>query len=138
MSDAAFFREGLAAGELHIRICSSCGRGAYPPMPTCPHCGGEHGEVTRASGAGALYSWTVCHVPFDPAFADDVPYAVGLVELPEGVRVIARVGGEPASLAPDMALHATFPVGPDGSVVLTFEPDDVTDVTDEGARDDDE
>ena len=74
-----------------MRVCDACGRGACPPLPGCPHCGDEHGTVVAASGEGSLYTWTVCHIAFDPEFADEVPYVVGAVDLPEGARVIARI-----------------------------------------------
>jgi uncharacterized OB-fold protein len=120
MSDAAHFRDGLAEGRLLIRVCSNCGRGAYPPMPGCVVCGHEHGEVVESCGAGVLYSWTECHVAFDPSFADEVPYVVGLVEIPEGARVVARIDCEPDQLRSDLNLRATFPRRTDGSTLLTF------------------
>ncbi|MEZ4333123.1 MAG: OB-fold domain-containing protein [Myxococcota bacterium] len=91
MRDDAFYWEGLAVGELRLRVCDGCGRAACPPRPGCPHCGDPNGRVRVASGEGRLHSWTVCHVAFDPAFAADVPYVVGVVELPEGARILARI-----------------------------------------------
>lgn len=93
--DDAFYWDGLAMGELRVRVCDSCERGAFPPMPSCPHCGHEHGRVVTSSGEATLYTWTVCHVAFDPQFADDVPYVVGVVDLPEGARLVARIEGVP-------------------------------------------
>jgi uncharacterized OB-fold protein len=89
--DDDFYWAGLAQRELLVRVCDACGRGACPPLPGCPHCGDEHGTVVTASGEGSLYTWTVCHIAFDPEFADEVPYVVGAVDLPEGARVIARI-----------------------------------------------
>jgi len=91
MTDDAFYWEGLAANELRLRVCDGCGRAACPPRPGCPHCGDPRGSVRVACGRGRLYSWTVCHVAFDPAFAGEVPYVVGVVELPEGARILARI-----------------------------------------------
>ncbi len=89
-------------------------------MPGCPHCGHEHGSVVESSGDGTLYSWTVCHVAFDPAFADETPYVVGLVDVPEGARIVARVDVEPAALTPGMALQATYPADDDDGRRLVF------------------
>jgi uncharacterized OB-fold protein len=44
-----------------------------------------------ASGLGVLYSWIVVHRAFSEAFRDDVPYTVGVVELDEGCRMLARL-----------------------------------------------
>ena len=126
MSDAAFFRAGIGEGRLLVRRCLACGRAAYPPMPGCPHCGATDGEVVEAAGIGTLHSWTVCHVPFDPDLADEVPYVVGLVDLPEGARLVARLEIDGTDLVADRSLRAEFPVGPDGVRRLRFVADPAT------------
>ena len=53
-----------------------------------------------AWGRGRVFTWTVTHRPIDPAFADELPYAVLVVELDEGPRVVGNLLGlEPADLA---------------------------------------
>jgi uncharacterized OB-fold protein len=120
MSDADGFRSGIDEGRLLLRRCLACSRAAYPPMPGCPHCGHPEGEVVEATGEGTLYSWTVCHVAFDPAFDGDVPYVVGLVDLPEGARVVARLEIAAAGLVGDAPVRVEFPPGPDGARRLRF------------------
>lgn len=120
MSDAGSFRDGLAAETLLLRVCATCGRAAYPPMPGCPSCGHDEGETVVSKGDGTLYTWTVCHVAFDPSFADDVPYTVGLVEVSEGARVLARIGGDPDALVAGMPVTARFESRTDGPTLLTF------------------
>ena len=124
-----FYWEGLRHDELRVRVCDACGRAAFPPMPGCPHCGNETGTVVVASGDASLYSCTVCHVAFDPMFADDVPYVVGVVDLPEGARLIARledVGVD--ELRDALPLRVRWPArGADGDQIV-FVP------TDGGAR----
>ena len=120
MSDADSFRDGLAAETLLLRVCAMCGRAAYPPMPGCPSCGHDEGETVVSKGDGTLYTWTVCHVAFDPSFADDVPYTVGLVEVSEGARVLARISGDPDALVADMPVTARFESRTDGPTLLTF------------------
>ena len=41
--------------------------------------------------ARTLYSFALMHQVYDPAFADEVPYNIALVELDEGVRMTAQV-----------------------------------------------
>ena len=121
--DDDFYWQGLAAGELRVRVCDSCGRAAAPPMPGCAHCGHAHGHVAVASGDAALYSWTVCHVAFDPAFADDVPYVVGVVDLPEGARLVARLEDvEPARLRNGLPLRVRWPAEGARGERLVFVP----------------
>jgi uncharacterized protein len=121
--DDQFFWDGLRDGVLRVRVCDACERGAFPPMPGCPHCGHEHGHVVESAGTATLYTWTVCHVAFDPAFAGDVPYVVGVVELPERARLVARiVGVAPDDLRADLPLVARIETVGDGPPSLTFGP----------------
>jgi uncharacterized OB-fold protein len=121
--DDDFYWEGLAARELRVRVCDECGRAACPPMPGCPHCGYEQGHVVVARGDGTLYSWTVCHVAFDPEFADEVPYVVGVVDLAEGARIVARVDcAEPADLRDALPLRVRWPAEGEDGRRLVFAP----------------
>ncbi|MFD7923454.1 Zn-ribbon domain-containing OB-fold protein [Streptomyces sp. NPDC059740] len=66
---------------------------AYPAEDTCPRCGGT-AEPAVLRGTGTLWTWTVQrHAPKSPPYQAPpggfVPFAVGYVELPEGVRVAA-------------------------------------------------
>lgn len=46
-------------------------------------------EWTEASGRGTIYSWTVNHHAFHPAFKADTPYVTVTVDMEEGVRMQA-------------------------------------------------
>jgi uncharacterized protein len=78
----------LARGELSFQRCEACGAWRHPPRHLCPACGSEQWEWSRATRKGEIFSWTVTHQALHPAFADAVPYAVLVVELDEGVRVV--------------------------------------------------
>ncbi len=91
--DTAFFWEGIAAGELRIQQCSSCGLLRHPPGPMCPSCGAAKPSYAVASGEGTVYSYVVHHHP--PVPGRSLPFTVALVELPEGVRLVGElVGGK--------------------------------------------
>jgi uncharacterized OB-fold protein len=51
-------------------------------------------------------SWVVYHHAFVPAFADSIPYTVGLIELREGPRLISNIVGvdDPEQLRIDQEL----------------------------------
>lgn len=89
--DSAFFFEGARQGELRLQRCASCGRLRHPPGPMCPHCRSLDWAVQLAEGSGHVYSFVVIHHPTAPAF--DYPLVVGLVELTEGVRIVAGLVG---------------------------------------------
>ncbi|MGC9537068.1 bifunctional MaoC family dehydratase N-terminal/OB-fold nucleic acid binding domain-containing protein [Streptomyces sp. UG1] len=91
--DNAGFWEGVRRRRLLIQRCTGCGGLRHPWLPGCNACGGTDWDTVEASGEGTVYSYIVMHHPPFPAF--DPPYAVGLIELAEGVRMIGNVLGVP-------------------------------------------
>ena len=79
--------------RLCFQHCADCGNWQHIPRYLCVKCGSDKLEWAESSGRGKVYSWTVTRVPLHPAFATQVPYAVLLVELEEGVRMIAGFTG---------------------------------------------
>jgi len=68
----------------------------------------EH-EWTRASGRGEVHSYTVCYKAAHPAMENKLPYAVVLVDLEEGVRLVSNiVDCGPESLAIGMSVEVVF------------------------------
>ncbi|WP_187370155.1 bifunctional MaoC family dehydratase N-terminal/OB-fold nucleic acid binding domain-containing protein [Streptomyces boluensis] len=93
--DNAGFWAGVDRHQLLIQRCTACRTLRFPWLPGCNACGSDQWDTVEASGEGTVYSYVVMHHPPFPAF--DPPYAVGLVELAEGVRMISNVVG----VAPD-------------------------------------
>ncbi|MGW2300531.1 bifunctional MaoC family dehydratase N-terminal/OB-fold nucleic acid binding domain-containing protein [Streptomyces sp. NPDC001809] len=91
--DNAGFWEGVAGHRLLIQRCVACSALRFPWLPGCADCGSPEWDTVEASGAGTVFSYVVMHHPPFPAF--DPPYAVGLVELAEGVRIVSNVVGVP-------------------------------------------
>lgn len=80
------FEEDAVGGRLVGNKCKSCGRIYFPQAPFCFDCMGKIMEEVVLSRRGKLYSYTIGRMAsthFQP------PYAVGLIDLPEGVRVFA-------------------------------------------------
>lgn len=88
--EAKEFWEGCNRHELLIQRCKECGTYRHYPRPMCPNCHSLNVEWAKVSGRGKVYSFTVIHHPSHPAFLD-VPYAVVIVELEEGVRMVGDV-----------------------------------------------
>ncbi|MEU2435221.1 bifunctional MaoC family dehydratase N-terminal/OB-fold nucleic acid binding domain-containing protein [Streptomyces rubradiris] len=89
--DNAGFWQGVAGGRLLIQRCTACGTLRHPWLPGCNACGGLGWDTVEASGEGTVYSYVVVHHPPVPGF--DPPYAVALVELAEGVRMVGDLVG---------------------------------------------
>jgi uncharacterized OB-fold protein len=87
----ANYREGLARGELLIQSCEACGAKQMYPRYRCTTCQSAGLTFVRSSGLGTLLSHTVIRAVPPRGFEDDLPYAVGVVLLDEGVQLLARL-----------------------------------------------
>ncbi|MER7758352.1 bifunctional MaoC family dehydratase N-terminal/OB-fold nucleic acid binding domain-containing protein [Streptomyces sp. NPDC097619] len=85
------FWEGVARHRLLIQRCTRCTTLRFPWLPGCNACGSREWDTVESAGEGTVFSYVVMHHPPFPAF--DPPYAVALVELAEGVRMISGVTG---------------------------------------------
>jgi len=103
--DNAAYWEGCRKGELRAQRCAGCGRLRWPPAVLCPHCLAEGGEWVALSGRGTIYSFIVVHRPQHPAFFEDAPYNVAIIELEEGLRTHTNVVE-----CPNDALRVGLPV----------------------------
>lgn len=90
-------KEGLWKGgstpgeaiELQGSRCCNCGEVAFPPREIgfCGNCQSQDIEPLPLSKKGIIYSYTVVMQRPPAYYQGPVPYAMGFVELPEGVRV---------------------------------------------------
>jgi uncharacterized OB-fold protein len=83
--------EGCARGELLLQKCSDCGAHRHPPSPRCAECRSPNAEWVPASGEGTIYTFVVVRRSFDPAWEDDIPYVVAIVELAEGPHIMTNI-----------------------------------------------
>lgn len=108
-ADTAAFWRGLREGKLLLQHCRACGHVQYYQQAMCRACGSEELEHRAASGRGKVHSFSVVHRAPGPAFKADTPYAVLLVELAEGPRMISTfTGGKPEDVTFDMDVELTF------------------------------
>jgi uncharacterized OB-fold protein len=111
----------LARGELRLQRCAACGTWRHPPRIRCAHCGSLEVTWERASGRGRVYSWTVTHRAVDPAFTP--PYAILVVELEEGPRLVGNLRGlEPSELVLDLPVVVEIEPVTDAIGLLWFRP----------------
>ena len=74
--------------------CSHCGTVAFPAARGCQRCGHRSTEPLELSSRGTVWGFTVQRfAPKSPPYVAPAggfrPFAVGYVELPEGVKVEA-------------------------------------------------
>ncbi|HKJ57946.1 MAG TPA: Zn-ribbon domain-containing OB-fold protein [Halobacteriales archaeon] len=84
------FFSALADERLLGAVCDDCGTVLVPPRPACYACGSREVYVEEQPRAGEVVSYTAVHTP-PPAFAEDAPYTVAIVELDSEARLTGRV-----------------------------------------------
>ena len=114
--------EGAAVGELRLQSCNDCTHTYFPPRPFCPKCGSRSVKVVKACGKGKLHSYVI-HARPSPGF--DPGYAIAVVELAEGPRMMTNIVGcpqTPEALQLDMDLEVTFEKQNDQISLPMFKP----------------
>ncbi len=92
--------------------CVRCRHVMVPPRTICSNCRSSRVEWTQLGTKGKLTTYTVVHMA-PPQFKHMTPYAVGIVEMAEGVKLpsIIRVA-RLESLKIGMELEADFSTSP--------------------------
>ena len=84
------FIEGLKNEKILYNRCNKCEKDFLPPAYHCPTCGNDKLEIKEAKKEGTIETFTVVHVaPTD--FIEEVPYIVGIVQLNDNLRIMARI-----------------------------------------------
>lgn len=90
--DTEFFWKGAEEGVLLVQQCAECEEFRHPPGPMCPRCRSLRWNAVESSGRGVIYSYVRHYHPNIPPF--EPGHSIVLVELEEGVRVVADLVGE--------------------------------------------
>lgn len=122
------FRRTPEGPALVASRCTGCGTHYFPTSLSCrnPGCSAKQVEEAEIGRTGRLYSYTVQAYRPPALFRMDdwAPYALGLVELPEGLRVLAMLTGcAHDEIAVDMPLELvveTLYTDDDGREVATY------------------
>ena len=77
--------------RLVVQRCARCGTLRFPPRELCTSCLSTEIEWADVSGRGEIFSFNVMHQVYHPAFAAEVPYAVVVVKLAEGPKMISNL-----------------------------------------------
>jgi uncharacterized OB-fold protein len=85
-----YWREIPQRYRLEAAKCKNCGYIAFPPRLVCPRCQSRAFEKIILADAGKIVTYTIIRVPPQP-FSDQAPYAVGIVDLDDGVRLMGQV-----------------------------------------------
>ena len=114
--------------------CRACGIPYFPTAEYCRNsaCTGREMDACRLPSAGKLYSFTVQRYQPPPLFRIDdwSPYAIGVVDLEDGLQVMGMIDGVPLDairigMALRLALAPLFADAESGATLTyKFVPDD--------------
>jgi len=91
--ELASFFEAASRHQLVVQRCTACGALRFPARAACNHCMSREAEWAPVEGRGTVFSVAVMHQANHPGFEAELPYAVVVVELDCGVRMISNVIG---------------------------------------------
>lgn len=119
---SAPFWQALKENQVKIQQCNSCQGWIFFPRNHCSHCLAHDLEWKQVSGEGTLYSFTLTRIPTMPEFSDEMPQALAVVELAEGVRInTTLIDVEEQDIKIGMAVKPIFDkVTKNGETLLRF------------------
>ncbi|MBC2777037.1 OB-fold domain-containing protein [Parasphingopyxis sp. GrpM-11] len=113
-------RVGLAGSR-----CGQCSETTLGENGRCPNCGSDDMAPVRLSDRGTVWTYTVVRhrPPGDYRGPENFePFALGLIELPEGLRVVAPIEGDPADVSIGLDVEFTPRLRPDDVVEFAYQP----------------
>ena len=118
------FWDATRERRLVIQRCEPCDSFFWYPRAFCPRCLRDTPAWSEVAGTGTVYAVSVHHRAPSPELRDRTPYAVTLVDLDEGVRLMSNVVGcPPEAVHVGQRVRATWEPLEDGRHLLLFEPD---------------
>jgi len=108
MSSPKYWREIPQRYRFEAGKCKKCGKVSFPPRLICPACGTREFDKTKINDHGKIETFTIIRVA-PSGFGDQVPYAIAIIDLGEGVRILAQVADcEPEELKIGLPVRLEF------------------------------
>ena len=103
------FFDAAKRRELAVQRCAGCGTYRFPAREICSKCLSRDAAWVCVSGVGEVFSFNVMHQVYHPGFAGEVPYAVVVIKLAEGAKMISNlVGVVPHAIKIGMPVRVVF------------------------------
>jgi uncharacterized OB-fold protein len=107
-STQRYWREIPQRYRLEAAKCTQCGQIYFPPRLACSACKNRKFEQVNLPDEGRIATYTVIRTPASQ-FKDLAPFALGLVELEGGVRLMCQITDcDPETLAIDQKVRLEF------------------------------
>jgi uncharacterized OB-fold protein len=119
------FWASVKAHAMQLQRCNGCGRSIFYPRGVCPHCFSDDLAWQPVAGTGAVHAFTIVHRHPSPAFNDEAPYVVALIELDEGVRMLSNlveIEPDPAKVKVGLPVEVVYDDATDEVTLPKFRP----------------
>lgn len=100
--------DACAEGELRYQQCENCGTVQLIPRSLCEHCQSQQLQWKTSQRQGTVLSFTIVYRAPLPVFKAQVPYAMAIVDMDEGFRVVANASPQ---AQPALAIGAKVRMG---------------------------
>lgn len=115
------FFDAACEGRLVMQLCPRDGYFFYP-RSHCPHCLQSDWTWEEAPTEATIYAYTIERTGQDPAQRNRVPFAIAVVDLAAGPRMIGNVIDCPLEhVAVGMSVSVFFAIV-DGTPIVCFRP----------------
>ena len=109
--------------QLCVQRCTVCGTHRFPVRAICSECLSPNADWVAVSGRGEVFSFNIMHQVYHPGFAAEVPYAVVVIKLAEGAKMISNlVGVSPDAIRIGMPVRVVFEDVTDEVTLPKFAP----------------
>jgi uncharacterized OB-fold protein len=121
--EALSFWDATREHRLVLPWCGQCDAAIWYPRAVCPRCLGHEVEWRDDAGGGTVYAASVHTRPGPGRVEEDTPYAVVLVDLDAGVRMMSNVVGcPPDGVTAGMRVAVAWEPLSDGRHLPVFRP----------------
>jgi uncharacterized OB-fold protein len=118
------FFDALEEDQLLGGICENCDTVLIPPRLACYACGSRTIRIEEQPHDGTVVTYTEVRTP-PPAFANDAPYTIAIIELVSGGRLTGRVDApyEECEIGTTVELTVREPTAAEREAALSHETD---------------
>ena len=108
-ADTKPFWDACNEERLIVQTCQSCGHKQFYPRALCVKCEGRDLVWREAVPNGTGHTFTIAHRAPTPAFKEDAPYLLALIDLDDGFRMMMNIVNTPHdAISIGMPVRITF------------------------------
>ncbi len=117
------FWEATRNNQLVVQECTKTEKKVWPPRFLSPFAPGSELKWVPVNTKGVVYTFNIVHRAFYPYFNDKVPYALVVVDLEDGVRLLGNtVDMDPTQVRIGMEMEAVFEKVDDEVTLVHWKP----------------